>query len=68
MIPHKLAVEHLKKHRKMVIATVGLLLMAFAESLYLSCARDYSPLFCPLSWVYVALAGIVVFVVWNYRK
>lgn len=67
-IDHEIAVTHLRKHRKMVIATIGLLLIAFFESLYVSCARDYSPLFCPLSWVYTGLAGTVVFVLWHYRK
>jgi hypothetical protein len=68
MIDHKLAVEHLGRHRKMVVATIGLLVLAFFESLYISCYREPSPLFCPLSWIYMALAGVVLFVVWSYRK
>lgn len=68
MIPRNLAAEHLRKHRKMVIATIVLLLLAFVESLYLSCYREPSPLFCPLSWVYAALAAIVVLTVIWYRN
>jgi len=68
MVPHKLAVGHLRAHRKMVIATIGLLLLAFFESLYLSCFREPSPLFCPLSWVYLGLAGVVLLVAFWYRK
>jgi hypothetical protein len=68
MIDRKLAVEHLGKHRKMVFATIGLLVLAFFESLYLSCYREPSPLFCPFSWIYLGLAGVVLFVVWWYRK
>jgi hypothetical protein len=68
MVDHRLAVGHLRAHRKMAVATIGLLLMAFFESLYLSCYREPSPLFCQLSWIYVGLAGVVVFVVWFYRK
>jgi hypothetical protein len=68
MIDHKLAVEHLGKHRKMVFATIGLLVLAFFESLYISCYREPSPLFCPLSWIYLGLAGVVLLVVFWYRK
>ena len=64
----RLAVGHLERHRKMVIATIGLLLIAFFESLYLSCMKGYSAIFCPLSWVYLGLAGVVLLVMWWYRK
>ena len=68
MIAHDLAVKHVRAHRKMIIATAALLLVAFLESLYISCAKDYSPIFCQLSWTYLILAGAVVIVLWHYRK
>jgi fatty acid desaturase len=68
MIDHDVAVEHVRRHRRMVLATLVLLLIAFTESLYISCARDYSPLFCPLSWTYAVLAAAVALVLWHYRK
>ncbi len=67
MMDHKLAVEHIRKRKKMVIATLLLLFIAFLESYYLSCMKEVSPL-CPLSWIYVVLAAVVLFVLWHYRK
>ncbi len=68
MVDHNLAVEHISRHRRMVVATFFLLVIAFIESLCVACVRDNSPLFCPLSWIYAVLAGIVVLVLWRYRK
>ncbi len=68
MIEHSVAVEHVRKRRKMVLLTIVLLFAAFIESWYISCERAYSPLWCPLSWTYVFLAAAVVFVIWWYRK
>ncbi len=68
MIEHRLAVAQIRKRRKFVIATFLLLVLAFAESLFISCIREHSPLFCPLSWVYAALACAVLFVLFHYRR
>ena len=68
MIDHGLAVEHIRKRRKVVIGTFLFLLLAFIESWFISCVREHSPVFCPLSWVYVALACVVIFVLFHYRR
>ncbi len=68
MIGHKLAVEHIRKQKKMIMLTIGLLIVAFLENYYLSCVKDYSPLQCGMSWIFVFLAGVVVYVLWWYRK
>ena len=68
MIDHRVAVEHVRRQRKMILLTLGLLFVAFFESYYLSCGQGYSPLWCAMSWIYVVLAVAVLFAVWWYRK
>ncbi len=65
---HKIIVEHLRKKRKVVVATFVLLLLAFLENSYLNCTVSRSSLGCGLGWLYVFLAAVVVLVAWNYRK
>ncbi len=65
---HQIIVEHVRKKRKVVVATFALLILAFIENHYLNCAVAISSVGCGLGWIYAFLAAVLVLAAWHYRK
>lgn len=56
----ELVKKYLKQKRKTVFGTLILLIILSMETFYLNCVDVYVFPFCELTWVYIALAVILV--------
>ena len=71
MVDPKLATKYFQEHGLHVAMTFGLLMVAFGQNFYINCTgiiKCYSPVWCGLGWIYLALGVVLLAVARHYRK